>query len=155
MSALKERLLDPATRPALVKDCVALIDDRVRSIKGFTGVAVKGGYATVKAIKTGFVDGVVDALLDEWMAEMTSFEDEFQRAAAGPERFSAFLVVHRTRVAEALITVTDRRAETTKHKTAASFYYRLRKSALGHVDEAIPDLVGLLVRHGGELTRPA
>jgi hypothetical protein len=155
MSALKERLLDPAVRPALVKDCCALIDERVKAIKGFTGVAVKGGYATVKAIKTGFVDGVVDALLDEWVAEMTAFEDEFQRTATAAPQFSAFLVAHRGRVAEALITVTDRRAETTKHKTAASFYYRLRKSAVSHVDEAIPDLVALLVRHGGELTRGA
>ncbi len=155
MSALKERLLDPAVRPALVKDCCALIDERVKAIKGFTGVAVKGGYAAVKAIKTGFVDGVVDALLDEWVAEMTAFEDEFQRTTTAAPQFSAFLVAHRTRVAEALITVTDRRAETTKHKTAASFYYRLRKSAMSHVDEAIPDLVALLVRHGGELLRGA
>jgi hypothetical protein len=155
MSALKQRLLDPGTRPALVKDCVALIDDRVSNIKGFTGVAVRGGYATVKAIKTGFVDGVVDALLDEWVDEMLAFEAEFHRSVSAPDRFSAFLVTHRTRVAEALITVTDRRAETTKHKTAASFYYRLRKSALGHVDEAIPDLVALLSRHGGELVRGA
>ena len=153
MSALKDRLLDPATRPELVKDCCALIDQRVKSIKGFTGVAIKGGYAAVKAIKSGFVEGVVDALLDEWVDEMTSFEAEFHANPNGPATFGDFLVAERLRVAEALISVTDKRAETTKHKTAASVYHRLRKSALTHVEEAVPDLVEVVTRHGGVVQR--
>lgn len=155
MSALKERLLDPAVRPALVKDCCQLIDHRVKSVRGITGVAVKGGYAAVKAIKSGFVEGVVDGLLDEWVDQMTSFEAEFQADAAGPATFGEFLLRERPRVAEALIAVTDKRAETTKYKTAASIYNRLRKSALGHVEEAIPDLVELVTRHGGAVGRDA
>lgn len=153
MSALKDRLLDSANRPALVTDCCTLIDQRVKSIKGFTGVAIKGGYAAVKAIKSGFVEGVVDALLDEWVEEMTAFEAEFHGNPNGPATFGDFLVAERLRVAEALISVTDKRAETTKHKTAASVYNRLRKSALSHVEDAVPDLVGLVTRHGGEVRR--
>jgi len=153
MSALKERLLDAEVRPALVRDCCQLIDQRVKSVRGITGVAVKGGYAAVKAIKSGFVEGVVEALLDEWIDEMTSFEAEFHAATGGPATFGEFLVAERGRVAEALISVTDKRAVTTKHKTAASIYNRLRKSSLGHVEEAIPDLVVLVGRHGGEVVR--
>lgn len=155
MSALKDRLLDEAVRPDLVKDCCQLIDQRVKAIKGFTGVAVKGGYAAVKAIKSGFVEGVVDALLDEWVEEMTAFEAEFHASTGTAETFGAFLLSEKVRVSEALISVTDKRARTTKHKTAASVYNRLRKSALGHVEEALPDLVALVTRYGGELQRGA
>lgn len=146
MSSIKDRLLDPDVRPHLVRDCCGLIDNSVKSTKGFSGIAVKGAYSTVKAIKRGFVEGVVDALLDEWIARLETFEQEHVKSGR-TDKLSAYIVEHKDRVAEALITVTDARAETTKHKTAAKFYNRLRPSALQHVNDAIPALAGLVDKY--------
>ena len=152
--SIKERLLAPEIRPLLVTECVGLIDHAVKSTKGFTGIAVKGAYSTVKAIKRGFVDGVVDALLDEWIDKLGLFEEEHaQKRIAGP--LSAYLVQERVRVSEALIAVTDGRAETTKHKTAAKFYHRLRPSALAHVEQAIPELAALVDKYGAASSQAA
>ncbi len=147
MASISDRLLAPEVRPLLVDDCVKLIDHAVKSTKGFTGIAVKGAYSSVKMIKPRFVEGVVDALLDEWVEKLAGFEKEHaERRVAGP--LSAYLVQERVRVSEALIAVTDARAETTKHKTAAKFYHRLRPSALAHVEQSIPELAALVEKYG-------
>jgi hypothetical protein len=146
MPSIKDRLLAPEVRPHLVTDCCGLIDAHVKSTKGFSGIAVKGAYTTVKAIKPSFVEGVVDALLDEWMEKLAHFEREHTHKGASGS-LSGYLVAERARVAEALVEVTDKRAETTKHKTAAKFYLRLRPSALQHVNDAIPDLAALVEKY--------
>lgn len=149
MPSITDRLLTPDIRPLLVTDCVHLIDHSVKSTKGFSGIAVKGAYSSVKMIKPRFVEGVVDALLDEWIEKLGQFEREHSdKRFVGP--LSAYLVQERVRVSEALIAVTDARAETTKHKTAAKFYHRLRPSALAHVEQAIPDLAALVDKYGAD-----
>lgn len=146
MSSIKDRMLEPAVRPLLVKDCCGLIDQAVKSIKGFSGFAVAGAYSTVKAIKRGFVEGVVDALLDEWMEKLVLFENEHVQSGR-TDSLSAYIVEQQDRVAVALVEVTDARAHTTKHKTAAKFYNRLRPSALAHVKDNIPALAGLVDKY--------
>lgn len=146
MPSITDKLLAPEVRPLLVNDCVALIDQSVKSTKGFTGIAVKGAYSSVKMIKPRFVEGVVDALLDEWIEKLAGFEKEHaDKRIAGA--LSAYLIQERVRVSEALVEVTDSRAGTTKHKTAAKFYQRLRPSALAHVESAIPDLAALVDKY--------
>src|SRR5689334_6118154 len=102
MASISDRLLAPDVRPLLVNDCVALIDAAVKSTKGFTGIAVKGAYSSVKMIKPRFVQEVVDALLDEWVEKLAGFEKEhIERRVGG--LLSAYLVQERVRVSESLI----------------------------------------------------
>lgn len=146
MTSIKARLLDPAVRPALVQDCCNLIEQTVKNTKGMSGLLVKGAYSTVKAIKSGFVEGVVDALLDEWIEKLEIFEAEHaQLENAGSLR--DYLVTHKERVANALLEVTDKRAETTKHKTAAKVYHKLRPSALTHVTDVLPALADVVAKY--------
>lgn len=147
MSALATVLADASVRPELVKECCAIIERQVDAKKGFSGIAIKGAYKTVKAIKPGFVPGVVDALLDEWMAKLALFEDEHVGAGGSLASLPTYLLTHKERVAEALVSVTDARAETTKHKTAQKLYLRFRPSALANVEEAIPELGALVAKY--------
>jgi len=146
MSSLAERFLHPDVRPRVIVDCCAILDRQVGQKSGVSGFAIKAAYKTVKAIKRGFVPGVVDALLDDWIAKLSDFEREHaERGVEGP--LGDYLVAERGRVAEALISVTDERAQTTKHKTAKKFYLRLRPSALNHVEDAVPELAALLDKY--------
>jgi len=154
MPSVKDKLLDPAIRPLVVRDCVALIDQAVKSTKGLSGIAVRGGYTAVKAIKSRFVEGVVDALLDEWVEKLADFEKKWE-AQGKPGTLGELLVRERKDVAEALISVTDGRASTTKHTTAAKFYHRLRPSALSHTESSIPDLARLVDQYSAADFKPA
>ena len=145
MATLKEQLLVPDVRPSLVKDCCTCIDEEVASKRGLKAVALKGAYKTVKAIRRGFVEGAVDVLLDEFVAELESYYAEY--LSAGASSFSTHLDQSRAVVAESLLKVTDIRASKSKHKTAVKMYQRLRTSAKTHVEVALPRLGQVIQRH--------
>ncbi len=132
-------------RAVVIQDCIHLIDGEVKSKKGFSGVAVKGAYGAIKKIKPGFVRGVIDALLDEWLEKLEAHYSTWNEAASG--RFAEYLVGRSDDVAEDLLSVTDVRAEKTKHKSARKIYNRMRGSAKANVKHAVPKLGELIERH--------
>lgn len=145
---LKERLGTEPVRARVIDDCVTLIEEQVKNKGGLSGIAIRTAYATIKTIKKGFVSEVVDGMLDEWLAQLQPHYDTWASGAKGPgntpspsnTKFSDFLVARSDEVAESLLAVTDRRAESTKHKTAKKAYLKMRGSAKSNVVEAIPDL---------------
>ncbi|MDB4955309.1 MAG: hypothetical protein JWO36_2878 [Myxococcales bacterium] len=128
-------------RPAVIDDCVNLIDAQVKQ-KGFV---MKSAYATIKTIKKKFVPEVVDALLDDWLGKIQPHYDKW--VATKPSTFSDYLVARSDDVAEDLLSVTDARAEKTSHSTAKKMYGRMRDGAKRNVVEAIPELAKMIEKH--------
>jgi hypothetical protein len=150
MSTLVERIAVPPRRAQVVEDCVHLIDAQVKHKSGLSGMAIKGAYATIKTIKRGFVTGVVDSLLDDWLKKLQPHHDKW--ASGGGGSFAEFVIARSDDVAEDLLAVTDERAQTTEHKTAKKAYERMRGSAKKNVVEAIPELARLIEKHVAEAT---
>jgi len=149
-STLKERLGAEPPRAAVIADCVGLIDHQVKSKGGLGGMAIRASYATIKAIKRGFVREVVDSLLDEWLDKLQPYYDKWlanQASAGGQGSFAEFVIARSDDVAEDLLSVTDKRAETTKHTTAKKGYLKMRGSAKRNVIEAIPELSKVVETH--------
>jgi hypothetical protein len=143
---LKEQITAEPTRSRVVAECVTLIDQQVKSKTGLKAMALKGAYGAIKTIKRGFVKSVVEALLDEWVDKLEPYYGKWD--AAGTGSFADYLTSRSDDVAEELLQVTDARAETTKHKTAKKYYFKMRdKAAKENVVEAIPELSKLLERH--------
>ncbi len=138
MANLQETLLTAVNRPKLVRDCAGLIDEEVGKKGGLSGLAIKGAFATVKAIKPGFIDGVITILLDEWVAKLEGY---FTRWTDGGKvgSFGATCSKDASGVAEKLLEVTDGRAKKADPKIA-SLYNRLRPNAKEHVVSAVPGL---------------
>lgn len=145
MGALADKLLAPDSRPALIQDCCTLIDQEVSAKKGLKGIAIKGAYGTVKAIRRGFVPGVVDALLDEFVAELEPYHEAF--LASGGGDLPSYLQQREEEVAESLLSVTDGRADKSTHKTAVKLYRKLRSGAKANVIGALPGLGRVVEAH--------
>lgn len=145
MKTLAEYVSVPPTRATVVAECVALVEDEVKSKSGLSGGLIKASYGTVKAIKPGFVEGVIDALFDEWVGKLEPFFARWR--AGGQGSLSEFLAARSDEVAEELLAVTDGRAHTTKHKTAAKLYDKMRPSAKKNVAGAVPRLGALMEKH--------
>jgi hypothetical protein len=141
MSVILVEQLGKDRRPAVIEDCVALIDAQVKQ-KGFI---MKSAYATIKAIKRGFVPEVVDALLDDWLGKLQPHYDKW--SSAKTSSLSDFMVARSDDVAEDLLSVTDQRAEKTSHTTAKKMYLKMREGAKKNVVEAIPDLAKMIEKH--------
>ena len=141
MSTLVEQIGKEPKRAAVISDCVELIDHQVKA-KGFI---MKSAYATIKAIKKGFVPETVDALLDDWLGKLQPHYDKW--AAAKQTSFPDYVIARSDEVAEDLLSVTDARAEKTSHTTAKKMYMKMRDGAKKNVVEAIPDLAKMIEKH--------
>lgn len=141
--SLSEKITSPQNRERVINDCCTLIDAEVKSKGGLSGIAVKGAYGVVKAVKPRFIPEVVDSMLDEWVAKLEPFYESWQKDGGG-RPFASFLDSRRDAVAEALLGVTDARARHAKSGSVKKMYEKMRPSAKKHVEESLPRLGKLI-----------
>ena len=142
---LSDVLKDDAKKSAIVNDCCTLIDEEVASKSGLSGFAVKAGYGAVKGIKPGFIKHTVEVLLPEFAEKLDPvWEDAKKSGSAG-----SYLVSNKSKVADALLAVTDARAAKSNKGLVKSTYEKLRSSAKKNVEEAVPRLSKVLEKHLG------
>jgi hypothetical protein len=118
-----------------------LIDEEVGRKRGLSSIPLKGGYKMVKGLRPGFVPGVVDFLLDEFCQALQPFYAKWaEQPAEGRPSLQEALRREQDQVAEALLGVTDRRADRSTNRAVIKVYRKLRSTAKGHVKEALPGL---------------
>lgn len=133
-------------RDLVIKDTVKLIDSEVSSKSGLTGMALKGGYKVVKKLKNGrMISFAVDKLLNDFSAALEGLYDEFLESNASG--FDTFLVKNQDTAADALLGITDKKAEDAESKVIKKTYSKLRKTAKGHVVDALPGVGQLIEKH--------
>jgi hypothetical protein len=140
---LSEVIGDPGKKGAVVDDCCTLVDEEVASKGGLSGLAVKAGYAAVKGVKPGFIRHVVSDLLPEFAEQIDPI---WQEGVTGGSP-AQFLVTNKARVADALLSVTDAKAQHAKSSVVRGTYERLRGTAKKNVEDAIPRLSKLVEKH--------
>jgi hypothetical protein len=146
MAKLVEKLPLPEKRKELVDACCGLLDGEVKKKGGIGGLAVKAAYRMLKAFKPGAVPEAVDGLFDDFIEALESYHQDFEEAS-GSGTFGAHMKSRAPQVGEALVGVTDRRADRSKHKTLVKAYRKLRPSAIRNVQEAVPGLADLIDRY--------
>ena len=101
-------LTTPEARPAVVADACTLIDEEVARTSGISGMAVRSAYRLLTGFRPGMVPSAVDGLLDPFADQLDPF---YQQHVATGEPLSDILIAQRTSMAEALLSITDDRAE--------------------------------------------
>ncbi|HOX42669.1 MAG TPA: hypothetical protein PK668_03675 [Myxococcota bacterium] len=144
MDKLAARLPLPERRKEIVEACVGLLETEVGRKTGMSGLAVKTAYKVFKAIKPGLAREAIDGLLDDFVDSLDPLHGQFQAEPRGS--FGGFLKGRAHEAAEALLGVTDRRADGSRHTTLVKLYRKLRPAALRNVEEAVPGLGDLFDR---------
>jgi len=144
---LKARLLDSDRRPAVVADLDALVDQEVADKSGLSGGVIKAAYAAVKKVKPGIVRSAIDSMLDEFVDALEPYWTTYTTEATGD--FGTFLATRPQEVSNALLTVTDRRAERSNKAVVTSAYSKLRPKGQDNVIEALPRLGAVIQKHAG------
>ena len=142
-ATLSQILLAPDTQPAVVADCLTLIEQEVSSKSGVSGTAVKLAYKTANAFAKGYVRDTVESLLPDFVAELEPFWADFD--ASGAAGFGDYLVKRGDEVSEALLSVTDAKAEVSQRPTIIKAYGAVRGGAAKHIVAALPN-VGAVVQ---------
>jgi len=144
MSTLAEILLVPNNRSKVIADCVRVIDEEVASKGGLSGLAVKGAYALVKAVKPGFVNEAVDHMLDDFVSRLDPF---YAKAQAAGQPVEPYMNARPGDVAEALLAITDERAQRAKNPNLKAAYGKLRPTGKKHVEAAVPRVGRLITKY--------
>lgn len=144
-NSLRDVLLDPARRPSVVHDLQDLLDHEVSDAGGVSGALVKTGYATVGKLRPGAMPTIIDGLLGQFADALDPFSRDFR--SSGGSDFGAYLASRPTEAAEALLQVTDRRAERTGSEAVRKVYTKLRPMGRKNVEAALPRLGTVIDRH--------
>jgi hypothetical protein len=137
MATLRELLGGPEKRNAVVDDSLRVLDAEVDDKSGLGGLAIKTAYK---------VGEVVDHLLDDFLNALDPLYQEALSQGVPPRKH---LESNPSRVADALLGITDARAARAKNQLVKSTYEKLRGSAKKHVEASVPRLGGLFERHAG------
>jgi hypothetical protein len=144
MTTLREQLGSGDKRSKIIEDACQTLDAEVADKGGISGLAIKGAYKLVQSIKPGFVREVVDALLDDFL---DALDPIYQEAAEKKRPAGAYLLENSSRMADALLQVTDKRAKGAKRPAIQSAYEKLRPMAKKQVEAAAPRLARLFEKH--------
>jgi hypothetical protein len=146
MTTLVEVLTRPEKKASVVDDCCDLVDQEVADKSGLSGMAIKAGYGAVKGIKPGFIKQAVTDLVPEFAKALDPL---FIEANGKSEPLAAYFTKHAARAADALLAITDGKAERSKHALVKGTYGRLRGTAKKNVEHAMPRLGALIAKHAG------
>jgi len=146
-ATLQEILLTPDTQPQVTADCLTLIKQEVSAKSGVSGTAVKLAYKTVNAFASGYLQSMVENLLPDMIAKLEPFWADFN--ASGASGFGDYLAKRGDEVSDALLSVTDARAQTSERPTILKAYRTVRGGAAKHVKAALPAVGALVQKYAG------
>ena len=146
-ATLQEILLTPDTQPQVTADCLTLIKQEVSAKSGISGTAVKLAYKTVNAFASGYLQSMVENLLPDMIAKLEPYWADFN--ASGASGFGDYLAKRGDEVSDALLSVTDARAQTSERPTILKAYRTVRGGAAKHVKAALPAVGALVQKYAG------
>ena len=149
MPSLREQMGTGDKRNAVIADACQVLDAEVADKGGLSGIAIKGAYKIVQGVRPGFIRDAVNNLLDDFL---DAVDPVYQEAASKKLPAGAYLQQNTTRVAQALLAVTDGRAAKIDSAAVKKTYEKLRPMAQKQVEGAAPRLATLLEKHAAPTT---
>jgi hypothetical protein len=144
-ATLQGILLASGAQPQVAADCFQLVEQQVAELSGVSGTAVKLAYKTVNTFRPGHVRFMVESLLPELVEQLEPYWADFN--SSGGSEFGDYLAKRGNEVADALLTVTDRRAAGSGRPTIIKAYGTVRGSAARHVQAALPQVGDLIAKY--------
>ncbi len=146
-ATLQDTLLAPGTKPQVVADCRALVDQQVKDKSGVSAAALKLGYKTVTSFAPSYLNDTIDSMLPEFVQQLEPFWADF--TASGSARFGDYLAKRGPEVSEALLAVTDHMAGQSERPTIVRAYKAVRGSASKNIEAALPAVGDLVQKYAG------
>ena len=146
MSKFNDVLLDATRRGEFVRDISGILEAEVNDKKGLSGLAVKAAFKTVKAVKPNMLESVLDVLFTEFVEALAPIYGLYEQDSEND--LFVYFTGRSGQVADALLSITDRRAQRSKLKTLVKAYEKLRPQGTKYVAESVPRLSRLLQSYG-------
>jgi len=146
-ATLRDILTAPEIQPDAVKAGITLVDDQISDKSGISGTAVKLAYKTITTFSPDHIHYMVEVLLPSMAEKLQPYWEDFQAAGGGV--FGDYLAARGEEVSEALLAITDARAEASDRPMVVKAYKSVRGGAAKNVQAALPDLGALIQKFAG------
>ncbi|AFY31129.1 hypothetical protein [Calothrix sp. PCC 7507] len=140
---LSDGLANPDKKAIVVEDCCSMIDAQLASKSGISGMAIKAAFGALKGVKPGYIAYVVEQILPQCFTALDPIWSEGLQTGDPV----GYLNANRDRTADALLSVTDARAQNLKRQIVKGTYDKLRGSAKQNVEEAVPELAKIIDKY--------
>ncbi|MFC4943647.1 DUF6918 family protein [Pseudonocardia sp. GCM10023141] len=144
-ATLSDTLLRDDRRTALIDDLTTVVDQEVSDKHGVSGAVIKTAYAAAKKMRPGLVPGALNRMLDDFVVALDPMYGDYR--AAGGAGFGPYLVSRSDEASEALLSVSDGRAQRTSMESLRKVYEKLRPTGRKNVAEALPRLGAVIEQH--------
>ncbi|GAB3676264.1 DUF6918 family protein [Salinisphaera aquimarina] len=138
---LAQRLLAPETFPALTADACALVEKEIKK----RGMTMRTAYGVALKVKPDLVTRTVTELMPGFVAELEPCYAVFQNS--GSIDLRAHFIANAETVADAMLSVADRRAQRIHSRAISSGYKRVRGRARREIIDTMPQIADVLARH--------
>ena len=146
-ATLQEIMLAPQTQPRVIEDALALVEQQISDKSGISGTAVKLAYKSVVSFSPGHIRHMIEALMPAMLEKLQPYWADFQGSGGGV--FGDYLSKRAEEVAEALLSITDARAQASNRPIIVKAYKSVRGGASKNVQAALPDLGALVQKYAG------
>jgi hypothetical protein len=148
MGTLRELASDPSKREELLQSALKAVDAEVSDKGGISGMAIKAAYAMAKGVAPGIIHKAINAMADEFLDALQPFYDQSKSAGVA---LRAYLdpADKKSAAANALLAITDARANKEQGGALKKGYEKLRPTAQKHVEQAMPRLADMLSNFAG------
>ncbi len=148
MEKLRDILLkDEGIRLRLVREMASLVEHEVAGHRGVVGYAVRGSFRFITSVRSNLVQQALDDMIDAFVTELDALYSEHGR----PQGFADFMIHHKARIADRMVSVTDSRRGNARNIPLCRAYDRLSPYARSSVERSIPRLSQVVQRYVDEL----
>ncbi len=146
MGILCDTLLQAEIRGDVVSDYVGFIDGQVALKKGPSGLLIKTAYKSLKGVKPGYMQEVVEVLLPSFMEVLDTHHVDYQESGdAAP--FEDWIDGRASLVADKLIGITDEVVQLSDKKMVQKVYKGIRKIAHKNVVPTVPGMAQVAMKY--------
>lgn len=130
----------PGNREVFLSDSCKMLDWHLASKSGISGMALKTSFAAIRGIRPNYIPSTIDSLL----VDFATILDPIWQEARNTNDWGAYFINNKTRVANALLSVTDARVKVSTTPLARGTYAKQRASANQEVESIVPELVKII-----------
>ena len=139
---LKDILLAEDYRDTAVARITGVVEQQIARRKGLSGAGLRTALKMAKSNRPDMLPTVINRLLPHFCEALEPYFQQFQ--ASDETDFQHFVMQRESELTEAMLSVTDGRAEQTQKKTFKRMYKQLRGTAGDELSAALPDIAALV-----------
>lgn len=141
MNKLSDAILADGTLSNVITDCGAVVENEVKG----KGLGIRTVFKLAQSAKPGLVEKALSRLMPDFAKALDPFYEQYQNS--GASSFADYVSQNDTRVADAMLNVTDERVKDVESKAIKGGYDKLRGKAQKEVAAAAPAIAAVLEKY--------